>query len=198
MTTSMKQMRNKRKQKGGEEDGNVIEEETPIYSTSMIHRSFVLSINDINQHIKETLEQNIRSHFEGKCIVEGYVRPGSSKVVSYSCGLVQGVYIKYNVIFQCQICHPVEGMRLKCVATSITKAGIRGESITESPSPFILFVARDHNFNKANMADIQEKDEFIAEVIGQRFELNDPQINIIANFISIQTKSPAIIDDVSV
>jgi len=54
--------------------------------------------------------------------------------------------INFEVVYECQICFPVAGMKLNCVAKNITKAGIRAESSETDESPFVLFVARDHHF----------------------------------------------------
>ena len=73
----------------------------------------------------------------------------------------------------------MEGQLLNCIATNITKAGIKATSL-ESPSPFVVFISRDHQLSNKKFNTISEKDHFIARIIGQRFELNDPYISIIA------------------
>lgn len=154
---------------------------TSIYSRGMITRNVVLPITSVGKNIKETIEQTVAFHFEGKCLVEGFIKKGSSKIVSYSSGVIKrGTYISFEVVFECEICFPVEGMLIECVAKNITKAGIRAESSTEVPSPIVVFIAKDHHFNLEYFSDIQEGDKFTATVIGQRFELNDAYISIIA------------------
>jgi hypothetical protein len=74
-------------------------------------------------------------------------------------------------------------MLLNCVAKNVTKAGIRADSAEESPSPFVVFIARDHYFANDYFNSIEENDKFIARVIAQRFELNDKYISIIAEII---------------
>jgi len=155
-----------------------------IYSRGIITRTVVLPITSIGKNIKETIEQSIAFHFEGKCLVEGFIKQGSTKIVSYSSGMVQrGTNISFEVVFECEICFPVEGMLLQCVAKNITKAGIKAESATEIPSPIIVFIAKDHHFNMDYFSEIQEGDKFTARVIGQRFELNDKYISIIAELV---------------
>jgi hypothetical protein len=70
-----------------------------------------------------------------------------------------------------------------CVAKNITKAGIRAESANDVPSPIIVFLAKDHHFNLAQFAEVQEGDKINVRVIGQRFELNDKYISIIAELV---------------
>lgn len=154
-----------------------------IYSRSLITRSVVLPIVTIGKNIKETIEKCIAINFEGKCIVEGFVKPDSSKIVTYSSGVVQGTNIKFEVVFECQICCPVEGMLIPCVAKNITKAGIRAESDEEIPSPIIVFIMRDHHYMSKYFSSINENDKIMVRVIGQRFELNDKYVSIIGEAV---------------
>jgi hypothetical protein len=75
-------------------------------------------------------------------------------------------------------------MLISCVAKNITKAGIRAESSTDSPSPIVVFIAKDHNYDNPAFSDVSEGDEFTARVIGQRFELNDKYISIIGELVT--------------
>lgn len=155
-----------------------------IYSRCLITRNIVLPITSIGKNINECIEENIKASFEGKCVVEGYIKQNSSKVVTYSSGLVtRGNLVSFEVIFECDICFPVEGMLISCVATNITKAGIKAESANEIPSPIIVFVTKDHHYNSAHFAEIQEGDKINVRVIGQRFELNDKYISIIGELV---------------
>ena len=154
-----------------------------IYSRCLITRNILLPITNIGKNIKETIEKNIIFNYEGKCVVEGFIKPNSSKIVTYSSGLIQGINISFEVVFECEICCPVEGMLISCVAKNITKAGVRAESADETPSPVVVFVARDHHFSVSQFSNIQEGDKFVARVIGQRFELNDKYVSIIAELV---------------
>ena len=154
-----------------------------IYSRSLITRSVVLPIVTIGKNIKETIEKCIAINFEGKCIVEGFVKPSSSKIITYSSGVVQGTNIKFEVVFECQICCPVEGMLIPCVAKNITKAGIRAESDEEIPTPIVVFIMRDHHYMSKYFSSINENDKIMVRVIGQRFELNDKYVSIIGEAV---------------
>jgi DNA-directed RNA polymerase subunit E'/Rpb7 len=155
-----------------------------IYSRCLITRSIVLPITAVGKNIRETIEENIKASFEGKCIVEGYIKINSSKIVTHSSGLIiKGNLISFEVVFECDICFPVEGMLVSCIAKNITKAGIRAESATDVPSPIVVFVTKDHHYNSAYFSEIQEGDKINVRVIGQRFELNDKYISIIGELV---------------
>ena len=155
-----------------------------IYSRSIITRSVVIPITNIAKNIKDILEKHIIANYEGKCVVEGYIKPGSVKIITYSSGRVEGINIRFEIVFESYICSPVEGMLISCVAKNITKAGIRGESAEETPSPIVVFVTRDHHYMNKKFNAIAEGDKFIARIIGQRFELNDKYVSIIAELVS--------------
>ena len=154
-----------------------------IYSRTMISKKVCLSINNVGKNIKEVLEESIRGSYDGKCLDEGYVKPSSSSIITYSSPIVQGSNIIFEVMFECQVCYPVEGQLINCIAKNISKVGIKGESSQESPSPFVVFISRDHEISNRLFTEIKEGDIFIARIIGQRFELNDKYVSVIAEIV---------------
>jgi len=157
--------------------------ENNIYTRSLITRSISISIVSVGKNIQETIEKYVSLNYEGKCVVEGFIKPTSCKIITHSSGLVKGTNIIFEVVFECQVCCPVEGMLIQCVAKNITKAGIRAESSDETPSPIVLFIARDHHYMMPHFSTIEEGTKFTARVIGQRFELNDKYVSIIAELV---------------
>jgi len=153
-----------------------------IYNTSLITRNVSLDISTIGNNIKETLKKAISMQIEGKCIVNGYIKPNSVDVMTFSSGVVKGSSVSFDVVIQCDVCLPVQGMNIKCIAKHINKAGIRAE-LNETPSPVIIFIARDHNYSSPIFTGVTENDEVKVRVIGHRFELNDKYISIIAEII---------------
>ena len=154
-----------------------------VYGPCQITKIIVLPITAIGKNLLQTLENTISKMVGGKCIVEGYVKPDSVRIITYSSGLIKGDDVKFNVVFNCEVCFPVAGMNFNCVAKNITKAGIRAESVDEHPSPFILFIARDHYYASEYFNSIEENDKIVATVIAQRFELNDSYVSIIAQLV---------------
>lgn len=70
----------------------------------------------IGKNLQQTLETTIAKMVGGKCIVEGYVKPGSIKIITFSSGIVKGENILFDVVFNCEVCYPVAGMNLNCIA----------------------------------------------------------------------------------
>jgi DNA-directed RNA polymerase subunit E'/Rpb7 len=157
-----------------------------VFTVCEITKTIMLPINSIGKNLHITIESNISKMIGGKCIVEGYVKPNSVKVVTYSSGVIKGQNVIFDVVFLCEVCYPVAGMLLNCTAKNITKAGIRAESSDESPSPFILFIARDHYYANDYFNSLQENEKFVARVIAQRFELNDKYVSVIGEMVPPQ------------
>jgi|TARA_R110002073_G_scaffold327_1_gene3131 DNA-directed RNA polymerase subunit E'/Rpb7 len=155
---------------------------TGIYGSMLITRKIVLSIVNVGNNIKQTLENVIAKQVEGRCVVEGFVKPLSSKILTYSSGTLKGANIEFEIVFECLVCCPVEGMHIACVAKNITKAGIRAET-AEDPSPVVVFVARDHHLSSEYFTNVKEDDTINVRVIGQRYELNDKYISVIAELL---------------
>lgn len=155
-----------------------------IYTRCLLTRKIVLPITVIGKNLDNIIEDYIHNNFEGKCVVEGYIRPGSSKIIRYSSGIIErGNNIVFEVIFECDTCFPVEGMKISCTVKNIVKAGIRAESADDVPSPVVVFVARDHHYNIHQFNEIQVGDKITIRVIGQRFELNDKYVSIIGELV---------------
>ena len=155
-----------------------------LFSNALITKKIHVNIQNIGTNIKQTLEKMIANEIEGKCIVEGFVKNGSTKIMTYSSGLVHGSFVTFEVAYECSICSPVEGMTITCIAKNITKAGIRAET-SDSPSPVVIFVARDHHYTNQAFSEVRENDEITVKVIGQRYELNDKYISIIAELVPL-------------
>ena len=151
-----------------------------IYAKSLITQKITIPVANVGKGIQSIIEKAISLNIEGRCIVEGFVKPGSVKIITHSSGVVKANNIIFEVVFECETCYPVEGMKFKCIAKNITKAGIRAESMSETPSPVVVFITRDHHYDSPSFSEVEEGDMITVKVIGHRFELNDKYVSIIA------------------
>ena len=151
-----------------------------VYTKSVLTMKVHLLITEVGRNVKQNLEKKISKKTEGKCIAEGFIKPNSIKVISYSSGNVNGEIIEIQTVYECMICHPVEGMTIECDTKTITKAGIHAEVVdNDGVIPVTVFVARDHHFNDKYFTTIKENMKINIDVIGIRYELNDPYICVI-------------------
>jgi len=155
-----------------------------VYIKSILTKKTILLITEIGGNIKKILEDKITSAIEGKCIAEGFIRPGSIKIISYSSGEVTNSSVEFQTIFECMICHPVEGMKIECTSKTITKAGIQAQVLdVNDVIPVTVFIARDHHNTDKFFNSIKENMDILVKVIGIRYELNDPYICVIGKLI---------------
>lgn len=156
-----------------------------VYIPSLLTTKIVLHITEISKNIKQTLEKKLVQKISNKCIPEGYVKPQSVKIQSYSAGVVpMSPYISYIVIYESMVCFPVEGMVIESKVKNITKAGFRCEVTDETGNmPIIVFIIREHSVINEVFNSIKEDEDINVKVIGVTFELNDPYISVIGELV---------------
>ena len=159
-----------------------------IFMKGIIDYKLILHINEIGSNLKEVLENKLIKNFEGKCHKEGYIKQNSIQLINYSSGIIKNQYVHFHCVAETLICLPIEGMLIDCVATNITKAGIKAEIKKYNPSPLIIFIARDHFYNDPNFLEINENDNITIRVIGHKYELNDTFISVIAELVNKNKK----------
>ena len=161
---------------------------TGLYTQSVVCMRITLAVSEIGKNLASILHQRLKSSVEGMCIAQGYVKPGSVLVLTYSSGVASGATVTFDVSYQCLICRPVEGMLIRgCVVKNITKAGIR--AITqEHPSPVVVYISRDHMRDSDTFDAVSEGDLITARVVGQRYELKDQSISVVAQLADQPTK----------
>jgi DNA-directed RNA polymerase subunit E'/Rpb7 len=155
-----------------------------VYLKSLLERKVCLNITEIGKNVKNNLEKKLEFSMGGKCVNEGFIRPKSIKIMNYSSGNVNSDVIEFNVVIDCMVCLPVEGMIVECVCKTITKAGIHAQVIDDEKNiPITLFIARDHHYLDNKFSEIKEGEKITSRVIGIRYELDDDFICAIGKLI---------------
>lgn len=159
----------------------------PLYTTAILSKDLEIPFYEINRLSVENFREELNNHVlkliknavEEKCIEDGYVKKDSVRVLTISCGLLSAYKLKYTATYECMICLPVEGMRIRCVAKAISNGGIRAIIEGEDPSPIVAFVARETT--DVDLSGYQEGNVFDAIVFGVQYELNDTFVSVLAN-----------------
>ena len=87
-----------------------------IYSRAILSRRIQLDIINVGKNAINIIEKMLSSELEGKCTIEGFVRPKSVKILSISSGLVESAFVVYDVTIECFVASPVEGMIINCIS----------------------------------------------------------------------------------
>ena len=154
-----------------------------LYIPALLTKKVILPFYAVGKNIKENIQNVLSNTYEGKCSVEGYVKPGSIEIITYSSGIVQGSSIQFEVVIECEVCNPVEGMEIECIVKNITLAGIRAISADNvEQSPVMVFIARDHHYMNEDFNKVKEGSKIKVKIIGSRFELNDNYVSVIGSY----------------
>ena len=171
-----------------------------LYFTNRCSIRVSLMAREINNSITETLKKKIKAMVEGKCIREGYVKPGSVEIVKKSMGSMMMNHfngdILYNVEYNCDICDPKEGMIINCDVENINKMGIVAYG---GDGALNVLIAKQHHLEDENFNSIKENDNIYISVIGVRKEYGDKQISIIGKLVYdiVKPKSEKISEPIS-
>ena len=152
-----------------------------LYTEAIIQEKIKIQFNKVSNNMTKFFETYAEKKIESKCRNEGYIRMGSSSVLSYSTGLLSSDNIVYNVVYSVDVCYPYENMEIKCKIKNITKIGIRAV-ISEHNNPIVLFISREHNPDK-DFDQYKENQIIKVKVLGHRFELNDEYISVIGELL---------------
>ena len=76
-----------------------IEKSIGIYINSQINLPVILPITSIGNNLVDNIKTYLSNKIEGRCIVDGYIKPNSIDNIAYSSGICQGSNIKFNVVF---------------------------------------------------------------------------------------------------
>ena len=162
-----------------------------IFMKNVLSRRVILPFHVVGSNIRENIKTKLETNLYNKCTKEGYIRNNSIVILSYSSGVIESDNVIFDVMFECDICHPVEGKLIKCQVKNITRAGIRAIYNTKDiKSPITIFVARDHHYNNEEFSKITESQDITIQVIGIRYELNDETISVLGELKTTKTNKP--------
>jgi DNA-directed RNA polymerase subunit E'/Rpb7 len=148
---------------------------------ALLVRRIFLPMRQVNGDLDRILFQTVVNEIEGKCIREGFVQPQSVEIKQYSSGTCKADQVAFDVTLTCLVFLPVKGMLLPGRVTNKTLAGICATLDLANSQPAIMFVARDHHLADPQAYEqVKIGDVITVECIGERFQLNDTYIRIMA------------------
>jgi hypothetical protein len=167
-----------------------------LFAKQQIKRRLVIPFYRIKQpvDVKQLLMTELSKQLDGHCSIEGYIIPNSISISTHSCGTLNGANIVFDIVAECLICFPEEHSVIKCIARTITQAGIRAGATGLRPgcvSPIEVFLSRDMNIKNSELFNrIEESDILTVEIIGRRFVLHDTHVTVIAMLLQAESPPP--------
>ncbi len=154
---------------------------TSIYQTMYVDERVSLSPSEMNlvtdaASIQSILETKLRESHEGKCNANGFVRPGSLKLLARSMGAAENGRFTGNLIFDCklscEILYPTAGYVLKARVIKVNRMG--AYAIFDDAIRILL--PRDLHIGVDAFDKIQEGNTISVVIDRSRFQTNDPFI----------------------
>jgi DNA-directed RNA polymerase subunit E'/Rpb7 len=152
-----------------------------IYSSTTLIVNVSVPFENVGRDMEKYFEAYSRENIEGRCNQDGYVRPLSTKIITYTAGIVKNNIAYYKVLYMFDVFYPYEGLELECLIKFINKIGIQA-NFGDRNNPAEIYVTREHNQN-VDFDGLEINKKIRIKVIGHRYELNDKFISILGEMM---------------
>lgn len=152
-----------------------------LYVRTEINQIISVDFSQIELDMSRYFIKYARNFMEGKCRKEGFIRPKSTKIESYTTPILKSNQCIYEVTFSFDVCNPEIDNIYKCKIIKLAKIGIRAV-ISYSDNPIVFYISREHN-PTINFDNYKESQNIDVRIIGKRFQLNDSYIEVIAEIV---------------
>ena len=148
----------------------------------------ILSFDDI-------LLRKMRKQIEGKCTKHGFLIPGSLKLLSRSYGYMEkGTFTADSLYYmkaQGRVYNPPNGTVVEGVVMRKSKAGLY--IIIENAVH--VMVVRDLHIGNREFDAVELGDTIRVEIKKSRFQINDPHILSIGQFLTVVSSAPPLAEE---
>lgn len=147
-----------------------------------------LSPKDMNREIlsfDDLLLRKMRAQIEGKCTKHGFLIPNSLKMLSRSYGYIEkGTFTADSMFYikaQGRVYNPPNGTVVEGVVVRRSKAGL----YLVIENAVHVMVLRDLHIGNKEYDAVELGDTIRVEIKKSRFQINDPQILSLGQFLSV-------------
>ena len=155
-----------------------------VFSACVLTKNIELPVSQLGKNIRELLTNKLVGMVEGKCGDKGYIKTNSVRVKTYSSGALKSSFAQFVVVYECLIFTSATNMILECkVIENTNSAGVRAFSNTESPTPFVAYLLKDHNYNNDRFNQLVSGDIINVKVKCATFEINDPMVSLVGELV---------------
>ncbi len=160
-------------------------------STAFFEKKISISPNEFNEikttSIESLLETKAKQQLENKCSEQGFVLPGSIKILSRSMGYFESARFtgdaNYYVKLEGKIIYPVDGARVVGEVIRKNKMGL----YVDYKKAVRIQIPRDLHLGSEEYEAVEIGDMVEVELKRSKFQINDPYI--LASGLYVATKS---------
>jgi DNA-directed RNA polymerase subunit E'/Rpb7 len=136
------------------------------------------------ESIQSMLETKLREMHEGKCNANGFVKPGSVKLLARSMGAAENGRFTSNLLFDCklscEVLYPTAGSVIRANIIKVNRMG--AYAIFEDAIRILL--PRDLHIGSEAFDVIKEGDTVEVSIDRSRFQTNDSFIMAVGRLVS--------------
>jgi hypothetical protein len=170
-------------------------------STAFFEKKINLNPGEFNQvkheSIDSLLEKKATQLIENKCSEQGFVLPGTVKLISRSMGYFEAARFtgdaNYYLKLEGKIVYPADGVRVICEVIRKNKMGL----YADYNNAIRIQVPRDLHIGSEEYEEVDVGDIIEVELKRSKFQINDPYILASAIFITKKSGDRAPISEVS-
>ena len=152
----------------------------PLFERRELTKKVHIHSKHLQRNIQSSLIAQLKTHYQGRCLAEGYIQPDSFTILKYSVGRAN--YLKggvdYDVTFQSDICLPHPNQHFKGKVVLISKAGLH----IDLP-PLKVLIPRDLHLGNPTFESIKADMETEFEVFGSQFKQDDETIVVVGKLV---------------
>jgi hypothetical protein len=157
-------------------------------STAFFEKKINLTPAEFNEvkheSIESLLEKKAKQLIENKCSEQGFVLPGTIKLLSRSMGYFESARFtgdaNYYLKLEGTIVYPADGIRVSCEVIRKNKMGL----YADYNNAIRIQVPRDLHIGSEEYEEVEVGDIIEVELKRSKFQINDPYILASAIFIS--------------
>jgi DNA-directed RNA polymerase subunit E'/Rpb7 len=152
----------------------------PLFERREMTKKVLIESKYLRKNIQASLLAQLKTHYQGRCLAEGYIQPDSFTILKYSVGRASIIHPNtyYDVTFQADVCLPHPGQHFRGSVVLKSKIGLHVEL-----SPLKVLVPRDLHLGNALYEKTEVGEEIEFEVIGTQFKQGDQNIVVVAKLI---------------
>jgi len=164
-------------------------------STAFFEKKINLSPGEFNEvkheSIDSLLEKKAKQLIENKCSEQGFVVPGTIKLISRSMGYFEAARFtgdaNYYLKLEGKVIYPADGVRVVCEVIRKNKMGL----YADYNNAIRIQVPRDLHIGSEEYEEVDVGDTIEVELKRSKFQINDPYILASAIFITKKSSNKA-------
>lgn len=152
----------------------------PLFERRELTKKVHIHSKYIQKNIQSSLLAQLKNHYQGRCLKEGYIHPDSFTILKYSVGranILKGG-VDYDVTFQADVCLPHPGQTFRGNVVLKSKIGLHVEV-----SPLKVLIPRDLHLGNPAFDQTETGQDIEFEVVGTQFKQGDEDIIVVAKLI---------------